>query len=239
MREGYISVFLKMLKDAGIYAIVLLLSVMSMLEVSAKTITRTIEGLYVKVSNLSELSDSYNQKVVTAEGKGYKMYIDCSDYITFVPLNGSLSTEIPEERFRSVGQIVHFPQSDASRKYKSVGFSTDDYARNRVIAETALRFAIYYESKSGKKVYRVAYMKVEVESSDVINEDMEVIKCGYHGIGRVTDELWIVKKIISYDPYINIPWLKKWAPFNRYKEEPALVESELPTEGFVDPLSND
>ena len=212
----------------------------------SKAKTLTVEGIYVKVFPYVELSDYYNQKLLQMEGKKktsidkFPGMGDVKSYETFIVLTDEISAEIPEQKFKynsdDLDLIIQFPKSALDTFYKRIGFHYINYRKISQIMTSAIRLSPYYESKNGEFIYRIVYMKVKIERSD---NYINYAKNGIHNI-NLYNELWVIKKIISYDPYVDIPWLKKWAPFNRYKEEPALEESELPeTEGIIDPLSND
>ena len=217
MREGYTFPLCEIWLFKCCFTLVFYIAIIFPAAALAETKTLTIDGLYVEVFPYEELSDYYNQKIRMAEFKRSKFYFDFSSYETFIPLSGCLLTEIPESRFRfrkeNEAMIVKFSQPFSKNAYESAGFTTNYYATNEFIARTAINFATtYYESKSGKYIYRIVYMRVEVENSDADYE----IKSSIFNL-KSADNLWIVKRIISYDPYINIPWLKKWAPFKQYK----------------------
>ncbi len=217
MKGGYISRLCDIWPLKCCFALVFFFVLISPITVLSETKNRIVDGLYVEVFPYDELSDFYNQKLRLAEGKRAKIYIDFSSYETFIPLNDSLLIEIPESRFRlrkANEATIKIPRQHDKNLCESAGFTTDHYAENEVIAQSSINIATLYESKSGKYIYRIVFMRVEVENSDAD----DVIKSANFSLNK-DDELWIVKRIISYDPYINIPWLKKWAPFKQYKRK--------------------
>lgn len=222
LREEYFSPLSKIWTNLLRYAFVLQMLWLCSLSAFSKTTTLTIDGLYVEVYSNSEISDYYAQKWRGAEGKKHQWYIDFESYKTFIPLTNDISVEIPEEDFKynsnSLDYHVYFPGTPIYTFYRGAGFNSKNYKINKLIATTALELAPYHVSKSGDSIYKIAFMTVEIENSDLDNDDMNYLKTTIHKLG-LDEDLWMVKKVINYNPYINIPWLKMWGPYKQFNTE--------------------
>jgi hypothetical protein len=183
----------------------------------------SIKGYYITRFVKDEIIFSYEQKIKQLRNESYSVPIDYKQLSFFIPIQIGDNFVYNENIFLNYIQgdsIFILPEDSHKGIFVKKVFNTNiiDFAKEICILSTAMRFSPYYEVVGKDNVlYLCTYidgraLHKHIQEMRKADQDYLLDICfANKKTGR--EEFFFIVQIHNYTPFVNLPNLKIWLPY--------------------------
>ena len=185
-----------------------------------------IKGYDIVAFPKKEIVFSYEQKIKKERGENYDTPIDYTQFSFFIPVQ--IGNKIVCENDMIIEKFLNYTQNDSiyviprgnyNDLLKEINAVTVDVSKETIILSESMSLSPYYEVRgNNNSLFKITYIEGYAQHRPIleIEEKWQNYLWNMFCYNKKTEkiEFFFIVKIDDYTPYIEIPKLKKWLPYN-------------------------